>query len=79
MNPKIKELVRKSRGHISTHNLASNPVQYRESVELWDDRIEDFYNLTIDLCAKFLMDELDDHFAAEQLIEKLRTKHETKS
>jgi hypothetical protein len=76
MNHNIKELVRKSRGHISTHNLASNPVQYRESMELWDDRIENFYNLTIDLCAKFLIDELDDHFAAEQLIEKLRTKHE---
>lgn len=79
MNPKVKEIARQARAHISTHNLASNPVQYRESIELWDDRIEDFYNLTIDLCAKFLMDEMDDHFAAEQLIERLRTKHETKS
>ena len=42
MNERIRELVQHAGGHISMRNLASNPVQHRESIELWDDRIERF-------------------------------------
>ena len=34
MNERIRELVKKASGHFSTHNLMSNPVQHRESIEL---------------------------------------------
>ena len=47
MHDKIKELVKQAGGHISMRNLASNPVQHRESVELWDDNIEKFAKLLI--------------------------------
>jgi hypothetical protein len=50
MNERIKELVKQAGGHCNTHNLASNPVQYRESVELWDDRIEKFAELIVREC-----------------------------
>ena len=55
--------------------------------ELWDKAAEDtmdyswesqtkfmerFAELIVRECADFLMDELDDHFAAEQLIEHFR-------
>lgn len=53
MNEKIKQLVKKAGGHFDTHNLASNPVQYRESIELWDDRIEQFAKLIIKECGEF--------------------------
>jgi len=45
MNERIKQLVSQAGGHFSTHNLMSNPVQHRESIELWDDRIEKFAHL----------------------------------
>lgn len=48
MNERIKELVKRAGGQFSTHNLMSNPVQHRESVELWDDRIEQFVQLLIE-------------------------------
>jgi hypothetical protein len=48
MNERIKQLVKKAGGHFQTHNLASNPVQYRESIELWDDRIEKFAKLLVE-------------------------------
>ena len=51
MNERIKELVKQAGGHFSTHNLMSNPVQQRESVELWDDRIEKFAELIVRECA----------------------------
>jgi hypothetical protein len=47
MNDRIKELVKQAGGHISMRNLASNPVQHIESVELWDDRIEKFAELIV--------------------------------
>jgi hypothetical protein len=47
MNEQIRELVKRAGGHFSTHNLMSNPVQHRESVELWDDRIEKFAELIV--------------------------------
>jgi hypothetical protein len=48
MNERIKELVKRAGGHFQTHNLASNPVQYRETVELWDGRIEKFAKLIVE-------------------------------
>ena len=59
MNDKIKELVKRAGGHISMRNLASNPVQHIESVELWDDRIEKFAELIVRECAEICMKEYD--------------------
>lgn len=50
MNERIKELVKQAGGHISIRNLASNPVQHIESVELWDDKIEKFAELIVREC-----------------------------
>jgi hypothetical protein len=51
MNERIRELVKQAGGHFSTHTLTSNPVQYRESVELWDKNIEKFAELIVKECA----------------------------
>jgi len=50
MNERIRGLVKKAGGHFSTHNLMSNPVQHRESIELWDDKIEKFAELVVREC-----------------------------
>ena len=50
MNERIKQLVKQAGGHFSTHNLMSNPVQHRESIELWDDKIEKFAELIVREC-----------------------------
>jgi hypothetical protein len=50
MNERIRELVKQAGGHFSTHNLMSNPVQYRESIELWDKNIEKFAELIVREC-----------------------------
>jgi hypothetical protein len=47
MNERIKELVKQAGGHFSTRNLMSNPVQHRESIELWDKNIEKFAELIV--------------------------------
>lgn len=47
MNERIKQLVKQAGGHFSTHNLMSNPVQHRESIELWDKNIEKFAELIV--------------------------------
>ena len=52
MNERIRELVKQAGGHFSTHNLMSNPVQYRESIELWDKNIEKFAELIVRECAR---------------------------
>jgi hypothetical protein len=52
MNQRIRELAEQAGGHISIRNLASNPVQHIESVELWDDRIEKFAQLIVRECAE---------------------------
>lgn len=52
MNERIKELVKRSGGHFSTHNLMSNPVQHREFIELWDENIEKFAELIVRECAE---------------------------
>jgi hypothetical protein len=50
MNERIRELVKQAGGHFSTHNLMSNPVQHRESIELWDNNIEKFAELLVKEC-----------------------------
>jgi hypothetical protein len=62
MNERIKELVKQAGGHISIRNLASNPVQHIESVELWDDRIEKFAELIVKECAAELIRWKDEPF-----------------
>jgi hypothetical protein len=52
MNERIKELVKKAGGHFSTHTLMSNPVQHRESIELWDNNIEKFAELIVEECGE---------------------------
>ena len=56
MNERIKELVKQAGGHFSTHNLMSNPVQYRESIELWDKNIEKFAELIVRECMEVVID-----------------------
>ena len=59
MNDQIKQLVKQAGGHISMRNLASNPVQHIESIELWDDKIEKFAELIVRECAEICMKEFD--------------------
>jgi hypothetical protein len=54
MNEQIRELVKQAGGHFSTHNLMSNPVQHRESIELWDKNIEKFAELIVRECIRAL-------------------------
>ena len=51
MNEQIKELVKQAGGHFSTQTLTSYPVQYRESIGLWDNNIEKFAELIVKECA----------------------------
>jgi hypothetical protein len=51
MNERIRELARRSGAHISIRNLASNPVQHIEFIELCDDKIEKFAKLIVEECA----------------------------
>jgi len=60
MNERIRELIKQAGGHFSTHTLMSNPVQYRESIELWDKNIEKFAELIIDEVYSFLLDPSED-------------------
>jgi beta-galactosidase GanA len=58
-------------------NLASNPVQHIESVELWDDRIEKFAELIVQECASmarvFQAHEYD--FTGDLDLDKFMLKH----
>ena len=56
MNERIRELVKQAGGHFSTHTLTSNPVQHRESIELWDKNIEKFAELIVKECAQVCAD-----------------------
>jgi hypothetical protein len=69
MNEQIQELVKQAGGHFSTHNLMSNPVQQRESVELWDDKIEKFAELFLEESIKVMM---ANDYHGEWLGEKLK-------
>lgn len=74
MNERIRELVKQAGGHFSTHNLMSNPVQHRESIELWDKNIEKFAELIVRECANVAADhealdiyeEIREHFGVEE-------------
>ena len=74
MNQRIKELVKQAGGHFSTHNLMSNPVQHRESIELWDNNIEKFAELIVRECCQKLENdgmveiaiEMKQHFGVEE-------------
>jgi len=56
MNERMRELVRQAGGHFSTRNLMSNPVQHREAVDLWDDKIEKFAELIVQKCITIVND-----------------------
>jgi hypothetical protein len=74
MNERIRELVKQAGGHFSTHNLMSNLIQHRESIELWDDKIEKFAQLIVQACASIAdqaepykaSDLIKKHFEVEQ-------------
>ena len=51
MNERIKELFKRAGGKTSIHNLMSNPIQYREYNELWNDNIQKFAELIVAECA----------------------------
>lgn len=73
MHDRIKQLVKQAGGHISIRNLTSNPVQHRESVELWDDRIEKFAELIVRECAG-IYDKIDNgnlHQGTDNYLEAL--------
>ena len=56
MNKRIQELAKQAGGHFSTRILASNPVQYRESIELWNEHIEKFAQLIVQECVSCIDD-----------------------
>ena len=62
MNERIRELWSQAGGHYDRGNQHTWP-QYTI------DNPEKFAELIVKECADFLKDTLDDHFAAEQLIE----------
>ena len=65
MNEQIKKLVKRAGGHFDTHCLASNPVQYKESIQMWDEHIEKFAELIIVKCANIIWDEAHEKDSAE--------------
>ena len=54
MNERIQELFKRAGGKTSVRNLMSNPVQFVETHELWDDRIEKFAELIVRECLTFV-------------------------
>ena len=78
MNERIRELVKQAGGHFSTHTLTSNPVQYRESVGLWDNNIEKFAELIVRECEKSIKS-VPTHFEAQDkiIVECLKSIRET--
>ena len=72
MNERIRELVKQAGGHFSTHNLASNPVQHRESIELWDQNIEKFAELIVQECCRALNPILRDMISRGQGVDMIK-------
>lgn len=72
MNERIRELIKQAGGHFSTHNLMSNPVQHRESIELWDDKIEKFAELIVRECFKAAMIESKGHMNPIELMKRMK-------
>jgi len=50
VNERIKEFAKQAGAQVSRHTLTSYPVQYRESIELWDNNIEKFAELIVREC-----------------------------
>ena len=72
MNKRIRQLVKQAGGHFSTHNLASNPVQHRESIELWDKNIEKFAELIVQECCRALNPMLRDMISRGQAVNLIK-------
>jgi hypothetical protein len=72
MNERIKQLVKQAGGHISIRNLASNPVQHIESVELWDDRIEKFAELIVRECIDTVSDCSVEYCTRPQIVNEIK-------
>ena len=72
MNERIRQLVKQAGGHFSTHNLASNPVQHRESIELWDKNIEKFAELIVQECCRALNPMLRDMISRGQAVDMIK-------
>ena len=72
MNKRIRQLVKQAGGHFSTHNLASNPVQHRESIELWDKNIEKFAELIVQECCRALNPMLRDMISRGQGVDMIK-------
>ena len=64
MNKQIRELVKQAGGNFSTHCLTSNPPQYRESIELWDDKIEKF----VELIKQSIYDKVKEELIPDEVI-----------
>ena len=71
MNEQIKRLVKRAGGHFDTHCLASNPVQYKESIQMWDEHIEKFAELIVRECAKVFWN-IDDGELHEEYVKALK-------
>jgi hypothetical protein len=50
-NERIRSLIKQAGGKFTVRNLMSNPPQQRESVELWDEKLETFAKLIIEECS----------------------------
>ena len=72
MNERIRELVKQAGGHFSTQNLMSNPVQHRESIELWDKNIEKFAELIVQECCRALNPMLRDMISRGQGVDMIK-------
>lgn len=57
MNEKIRTMFKRAGGHTSIRNLMSNPMQQREYMELWDDRIVKFAELIVRECGIIAFEE----------------------
>lgn len=58
MDDRIKEFAHRAGGRIYFEGLRNDPIQQREIVELWDDRIEKFAKLVEADARKRLLDDI---------------------
>lgn len=72
MNERIRELVIQAGGHFSTSTLTSNPVQYREFIGLWDDKIDKFAELIVWECIDTVLDSSVEYATRSQIAEELK-------
>jgi hypothetical protein len=64
MNKQVRELAKQAGGNFSTYCLLSNPPQYRESIELWDDKIEKF----VELIKQSIYDKVKEELIPDEVI-----------